>query len=153
MLKNAAFLIKAGVAVVLASVIGYLYYANRDLSIRNRELIASSAVLKDALEESNIEFNRLKGEFDKVRDMYEKAVEDFSNIDTNHEKTVEAIDKAAVDTVEDANKIYRDAIRCIELASGSPLTTEEKATKDEKDFNAFCPWYFGADAGGLQRNQ
>lgn len=155
MFKNAAFLIKAGIALAVVAAVGYLFYVNKELKTQNRELIASSAVLTYALDESKQEFDKLNREITNIRTAYEKAVKDFAKIDTNAAATAKRIDDIDFNKTEnisdEINKIYREAMRCVELASGSELTTEEKEAKDEVSFNSQCPWAWNGNAlGGLQ---
>ena len=40
------------------------------------------------------------------------------------------------------NEASKNALRCFELQSGSPLTESEKNAKTEKEFNSECPWMY-----------
>lgn len=40
------------------------------------------------------------------------------------------------------NSASKDALRCFEIISGAPLSDKERSAKNEREFNAECPWLF-----------
>lgn len=140
--------IKTWIAIIavlcLVGYAGYKEFQTKSLKSEVALLEANSAILKSALEDSNAAFNALKAENIKIRKLYEEANSSFKEIDSNTAKAHENISKLFIDETSflDVNRIFEETMRCMELATGSPLTLKEKEAKNAEEFNSTCPWYF-----------
>lgn len=144
MFANIRFLITSAAVLAVLSIGGWLWVSNNNLKSENDLLVANSAILSTALDESKQSFDLLKGEYDKIRAAYQLAVREFSAIDKNAASAIKKIESAdlANNLEIDVNKLFNEVSRCLEIASGSPLTKEELEKENAEDFNSQCPWAF-----------
>lgn len=129
---------------VIAAIAGYSFVTISGLKNEKLKLLTNLSVIESALTESRESFLALKKEHENVRKVYAETVEAFKAIDANSEaaiKKIEDVDFNDITNSTDAiNKMFKEATRCMEIASGSPLTKEELSETNAEDFNSQCPW-------------
>ena len=136
--------------LAIAGGFGYKQYQTTQLQNQVELLEANSAILNQALRDSNEAFNNLQSEYDKIRVIYEKTVSEFKKVDADNSYAKERIETIDTKSNELVNKSFNDTIRCLELATGAPLNEIEKGAKNAKEFNEHCPWFYpGSDVGGV----
>jgi predicted phage tail protein len=140
----------------LISSAAYFYYKTTqskiELLIKNNSILTeNNKQLTTANQENLNTIDELQAAQEKIKKDFEKAQADFQVIRqqnaelqtklNNHDLQSLAANKAKL--VENIiNEATKNANRCFELLSGSPLTEKEKSAKNEKDFNNECPWLF-----------
>lgn len=104
-----------------------------------------------SLEEQTLTIAYLEAEFERQRREYERVQEEFDVIreqNRDFRAQLEAMELAktaaenpsAVEVI--INENTRALSRCFELATGSPLTEDERNATDANEFNSACPWLF-----------
>lgn len=145
-----------GILTTLMSGAVYFYYS----STQNRiaQLIKSNVVLEEnnkqlvAANNQNLktiddlhasyvvvqeQFNQIQSEFQVIRSQNLELRERLGRHDIG---ALAASKPALVENI--INNASNDAIRCMELLSGSPLTEKEKGAKTSIQANSECPWLF-----------
>lgn len=124
--------------------IAQLIKSNVVLEENNKQLVtANNQNLKtiDDLHASYVvvqeQFNQIQSEFQVIRSQNLELRERLGRHDIG---ALAASKPALVENI--INNASNDAIRCMELLSGSPLTEKEKGAKNENDFNHECPWMY-----------
>lgn len=107
--------------------------------------------LKAANEQNVKTIDQMQENFDKVRENYNKVQDEFQVIRMQNKELRERVAEKqlgilAVEKTKLVEKTINNAsdntLRCFELLSGSPLTDKEKNAKNEREFNAECPWLY-----------
>jgi type II secretory pathway pseudopilin PulG len=101
------------------------------------------AVMKaDVAKQQKINDQLAKVAESQKKDM--KALENKFKVDSKGEKR--SIAEIAIQKPnlmeEKVNRGSANAVRCLEIASGAPLTEKEKNAKTAKEFNSECPAFF-----------
>ena len=87
------------------------------------------AEILDANKKMNELVNNLKKDLDELDKRFNKGDRDIGKLAIEKDKVIERI----------INKASDKAARCMEIASGSPLTEEEKNATKKSEINAECP--------------
>lgn len=146
------------IGILVALLAGAAYYYYTSTQHRIQDLIENSAVLRqnaiqlESANQKNLEtIDTLQQDFEEVRKNYEQVQDEFQIIRMHNKELRERVAErdlsilAAEKTVlveNTINKASDNALRCFELLSGSPLTEKEKNAKNEREFNAECPWLY-----------
>ena len=144
---------------ILLSVMGgaaYYYYTTtqeriEQLARNNATLVSQNKQLFDANQTNLDTIDKLQESYAEVERMYNELQDEFQVIRAQnrelaakfegHDLTALAIAKPEL-IEKIVNSASVDALRCLELLSGSPLNKKELAATDEKSFNNECPWLF-----------
>lgn len=110
---------------------------NLQLNQANNQNLNTIDNLQESYQEVQNNFNQLQSEFQVIRSQNNELKIKLSK----HELGVLAAAKPKL-VEQIINNASKDALRCFELLSGSPLTDKEKGAKNEKEFNSSCPWIF-----------
>lgn len=145
-----------GIVVSLLVAAAYYYYNSTQQRIQ--DLIEQSAVLKqnaiqlESANQKNLEtIDTLQQDFEEVRRNYEQVQDEFQIIRMHNKELRERVAERDISTLaaektvlveKTINNASNNALRCFELLSGSPLTEKEKNAKNEREFNAECPWLY-----------
>jgi uncharacterized membrane-anchored protein YhcB (DUF1043 family) len=87
------------------------------------------AEILEANKKMNELVNNLKKDLDELDKRFNKGDRDIGKLAIEKDKVIERI----------INKASDKAARCMEIASGSPLTEEEKNATKKSEINAECP--------------
>lgn len=145
-----------GIVVSLLVAAAYYYYNSTQQRIQ--DLIEQSAVLKqnaiqfESANQKNLEtIDTLQQDFEEVRRNYEQVQDEFQIIRMHNKELRERVAERDISTLaaektvlveKTINNASNNSLRCFELLSGSPLTEKEKNAKNEREFNAECPWLY-----------
>lgn len=141
--------------------LGYLYYTDTQNKIST--LTANNAKLETAIttqeetidalaksaEQMKVEYEKLNKSYSEIRRQNNRLSDKLADIDLG----LLAEEKPAI--MEKAvNQGTRNATRCFEILSGSPLTKDEKNATSAEKFNSECPWLWTGDVDdGVQSNE
>lgn len=145
-----------GILISLISAAGAFYYNSTQKRIQ--ALIEQNATYQASLEaalqanQRNVDtIDQMQEDFAEVRENYEQVQDEFQLIRMQNKELRERVAEQQLSTlaVEKTELVERtinvasdNALRCFELMSGAPLTDKEKNAKNEREFNAECPWLY-----------
>ena len=142
-----AKLILVGIMVTgLAGGVAYTYKLKAD----NEMLKANAIKMESAIEDQKTLIENQKKDFAEIvqankqmNELINTLKKDIDELDKRFNKKDRDIGKLAVDKSKAIeriiNKASDKAARCIEIASGSPLTEEEKNATKKSEINTECP--------------
>ena len=125
---------------------GYIFKLQKDNTI----LKANAVKLESAVSEQKTLIENQKKDFAEILEANKKINElvgnlkkDLDDLDKRFSKKDRDIGKLAIDRTKVIERIINkgsdNATRCIEIASGSPLTEEEKNATKKSEINPECP--------------
>lgn len=120
----------------------YTYTQNQIQTYRTNSEIAlrAEAETRAVLEEQLRDIQRLREQFDEATEKFERAenrVKQLEETLSEHELGYLASQRPKlVENIID--KATQDVLRCLEIASGSPLTEEEKNATKPSEINKSC---------------
>jgi len=135
--------------IIMMSGIGYWYYTDTQntiavLTANNAKLNLAVATNEETIKTmaadfaaANEELKKTNAEFAATREQNNQLASKLQEHDL--ELTAAARPRSVQRLINGGSK---NAGRCFELLSGSPLTEKEKNAKNEKAFNNECPWLF-----------
>ena len=137
---------------------GAAYYYYSTTQTRIAQLIENSVVLKEnnkqlvTANEQNIQtIDDLQASYQKVQEQFTQVQSEFQVIRMQNRELRERLGRHELDALAAArpelvertiNRASERALRCFELLSGSPLTEQERNARNEREFNAECPWLY-----------
>ena len=146
------------VGILVTLLVGAAYYYYNSTQQRIQDLIENSAVLRqnaiqlESANQKNLEtIDTLQQDFEEVRRNYQQVQDEFQIIRLHNKELRERVAERDLSTLaaektvlveKTINNASNNALRCFELLSGSPLTEKEKNAKNEREFNAECPWLY-----------
>ena len=142
-----AKLIMVGIMVTgLAGGVAYTYKLKAD----NEMLKANAIKMESAIDEQKTLIENQKKDFaeileanKKINELFNNLKKDLDDLDKRFSKKDRDIGKLAIDRTKVIERIINkgsdNATRCIEIASGSPLTEEEKNATKKSEINPECP--------------
>ena len=142
-----AKLLMVGIMVTgLAGGVAYTYKLKAD----NEALKANAIKMESAIEDQKTLIENQKKDFAEIvqankqmNELINTLKKDIDELDKRFNKKDRDIGKLAVDKSKAIeriiNKASDKAARCIEIASGSPLTEEEKNATKKSEINTECP--------------
>jgi len=132
----------------------YYYYTTTQDTIRsyieeNSSLKYNNDTLVDVNEKNIQTITDLEQQQQRIREDYQILQREFSEIRSNNnllreklsEHELDYLAYSKPDLIESIiNNGSKNASRCFEILTGSPLTEKELNAKTEKQFNSECPW-------------
>ena len=135
------------VILIVMGGIGYWYYTDTQgkisiLTSNNAKLETAISVQEETItalnknaENMKIEYEKLNKSYAEIRRQNDRLSDKLSDVDLG----LLAEEKPQLmETV--VNRGTRNANRCFEILSGSPLTKDEKDAISAEKFNPECPW-------------
>jgi len=141
------------IVVVVAIIAGGLYYVTNlkaDLAISE----ANNAKLVEATQEQRLLIEQMQADVTAIQEanaelqaQTEKQRRDVETLNSKFSKRdFGALAAEKPDVVERiVNRGSKNALRCMELAAGAPLTDEERAAKTPMEANRECPSLIDSD--------
>jgi len=135
--------------IIMMGGIGYWYYTDTQNTIavlteNNAKLNLAVATNEETIKTmaadfaaANEELKKTNAEFAATREQNNQLASKLQEHDL--ELTAAARPKSVQRLINGGS---RNAGRCFELLSGSPLTEKEKNAKTDKSFNNECPWLY-----------
>lgn len=135
------------VVVVVAIISGGLYYVinlKADLATseaNNRELVSATREQMKLIEQMKRDVTAIQQANADLRGQAERQRRDVEALSSKFSKRdFGALAAERPEAVERAvNRSTRNALRCLELAAGAPLTDQEKQAKTPMEANRECP--------------
>jgi type II secretory pathway pseudopilin PulG len=141
------------IAILIAGGLWYVSNMQANLAIakeNQKKLTEAVEMQKEAMEVMKADVakqQKINDQLAKITENQNRDMKDLENkfrVDSKGEKR--SIAEVAIQKPnlmeERVNRGSANAVRCLELASGAPLTEREKNAKNGKEFNAECPSYF-----------
>ena len=137
------------IGIVSASLIGAGAYVFK-LRADNAILKANAVKMESAITEQKELIENKKKDFEQILDANKKMNElvsvlkkDLEDLDKRFNKKNRDVGKLAIAKTKSIERITNGAsalaTRCIEIASGSPLTDKEKNATKKSEINSECP--------------
>lgn len=137
------------IGIIISAVIGagaYVMKLQRDNAILKENAIK----LESAVEEQKTLIENQKKDFEeilqankKINELVNNLKKDLDDLDKRFNKKNRDIGKLAIERTGAIERVINkgadNATRCIEIASGSPLTEEEKNATKKSEINPECP--------------
>ena len=142
-----AKLIMVGIMVTgLAGGVAYTYKLKAD----NEMLKANAIKMESAIDEQKTLIENQKKDFaeileanKKINELFNNLKKDLDDLDKRFSKKDRDIGKLAIERTGAIERVINkgsdNATRCIEIASGSPLTEKEKNATKKSEINPECP--------------
>jgi len=137
------------IGIIISAVIGagaYVMKLQRDnVILKENAIKLESAVAeqKNLIENQKKDFEEILTANKKMNELVNNLKKDLDDLDKRFNKGERDIGKLAIErtgAIERViNKGSENAKRCIEIASGSPLTEEEKNATKKSEINPECP--------------
>jgi len=140
-------MIMVGVMVAgLAGAGAYVFKLRADnATLKANQIKLESAVSeqKELIENQKKDFKQILDANNKMNELVNVLKKDLEDLDKRFNKKNRDVGKLAIQRTESieriTNKGSANATRCIEIASGSPLTDEEKNATKKSEINTECP--------------
>ena len=137
------------IGIIITSLLGagaYVIKLQRDNGIlkANAEKLESAiGEQKQLIENQKKDFTEILNANKKMNDLVNVLKKDLTDLDKRFNKKNRDVGKLAIQRTESIERITNGAsalaTRCIEIASGSPLTEEEKNATKKSEINPECP--------------
>ena len=131
---------------VFAGIIGYVMTLRADNAILKSNAVKmelANSNLEKALQSQKEDFNKIIEANKQMNILINNLKDDLENLDKRFNKNGRDIGKLATKKpglVEDViNRATDRAKRCVEIASGSPLTEQELQATKKSEINPECP--------------
>ena len=134
------------VILALLGSAGYVIKLQRDNTILKENAVKLESAIseqKTLIENQKKDFEEILSANKKMNELVSNLKKDLDDLDKRFNKKDRDIGKLAIErtgAIERViNKGSENAKRCIEIASGSPLTEEEKNATKKSEINPECP--------------
>ena len=137
------------IGIIITSLLGagaYVIKLQRDNGIlkANAEKLESAvADQKQLIVNQKKDFKEILDANKKMNELVSVLKKDLTDLDKRFNKKNRDVGKLAIQRTESIERITNGAsalaTRCIEIASGSPLTEEEKNATKKSEINSECP--------------
>ena len=137
------------IGIIISAVIGagaYVVKLQRDNVILKENAVKLESAIseqKQVIENQKKDFAEILEANKKINELVNTLKKDLDNLDKRFSKGDRDIGKLAIEKTKVLEKIINkgseNAKRCIEIASGSPLTEEEKNATKKSEINPECP--------------
>mgnify|MGYP003658997272 FL=1 len=137
------------IGIIITSLLGagaYVIKLQRDNGIlkANAEKLESAvADQKQLIVNQKKDFKEILGANKKMNELVSVLKKDLTDLDKRFNKKNRDVGKLAIQRTESIERITNGAsalaTRCIEIASGSPLTEAEKNATKKSEINSECP--------------
>ena len=151
------YVIIAILAVSAALGGGAIWYYNTtqaqimQLTENNATLKSNVSRITEINEQNVLTIESLEQSFKDVQKDYNKILSDLQETRRTNAELRDRLGKHDIGALAEAkpvlverviNNASKNAFRCMELLSGSPLNENERNAKNAKSFNSECPWLF-----------
>ena len=137
------------IGIIISAVIGagaYVLKLQRDNVILKENAVKLESAIgeqKQLIENQKKDFTEILDANKKMNELVGNLKKDLDDLDKRFSKKNRDIGKLAIDRTKVIERIINkgsdNATRCIEIASGSPLTEEEKNATKKSEINPECP--------------
>jgi len=137
------------IGIIISAVIGagaYVMKLQRDNTILKENAVKLEGAIseqKTLIENQKKDFAEILEANKKINELVGNLKKDLDDLDKRFSKKDRDIGKLAIDRTKVIERIINkgsdNATRCIEIASGSPLTEEEKNATKKSEINPECP--------------
>ena len=125
---------------------GYVLKLQRDNTILKENAVkleSAVAEQKQLIENQKKDFEAILDANKKINELVNNLKKELDDLDKRFTKKDRDIGKLAIERTPAVEKVINkgadNATRCIEIASGSPLTEEEKNATKKSEINPECP--------------
>jgi len=137
------------IGLLISAVIGagaYVMKLQRDNIILKENAVKLESAIseqKQVIENQKKDFAEILEANKKINELLNNLKKDLDDLDKRFNKKERDIGKLAIERTKVIERIINkgseNAKRCIEIASGSPLTEEEKNATKKSEINPECP--------------
>ena len=137
------------IGIIITSLLGagaYVLKLQRDNVILKENAIKLESAIseqKQVIENQKKDFAEILEANKKINELINNLKKDLDDLDKRFTKKDRDIGKLAIDRTKSVERVINkgadNATRCIEIASGSPLTEEEKNATKKSEINPECP--------------
>ena len=137
------------IGIIITSLLGagaYVLKLQRDNVILKEnavELESAISEQKQVIENQKKDFAEILEANKKINELVNNLKKDLDDLDKRFSKKDRDIGKLAIERTGAIERVINkgsdNATRCIEIASGSPLTEEEKNATKKSEINPECP--------------
>ena len=137
------------IGIIITSLLGagaYVLKLQRDNVILKENAVKLESAIseqKQVIENQKKDFAEILEANKKINELVNNLKKDLDDLDKRFSKKDRDIGKLAIDRTKVIERIINkgsdNATRCIEIASGSPLTEEEKNATKKSEINPECP--------------
>ena len=125
---------------------GYIFKLQRDNVILKENAVKLESAIseqKQVIENQKKDFEEILNANKKINELINNLKKDLDDLDKRFTKKDRDIGKLAIEKSEAVERVLNkgadNATRCIEIASGSPLTEQEKNATKKSEINPECP--------------
>ena len=125
---------------------GYVLKLQRDNTILKENAVKLESAIseqKQVIENQKKDFEEILAANKKINELVNNLKKELDDLDKRFNKGDRDIGKLAIERTPAVEKVINkgadNATRCIEIASGSPLTEEEKNATKKSEINPECP--------------
>ena len=125
---------------------GYVIKLQRDNTILKENAVkleSAVAEQKQLIENQKKDFEEILAANKKINELVNNLKKELDDLDKRFNKGDRDIGKLAIERTPAIERVINkgadNATRCIEIASGSPLTEEEKNATKKSEINPECP--------------
>jgi chromosome segregation ATPase len=116
---------------------------NATLKANQIKLESAVTEQKELIENQKKDFKKILDANNKINELVNVLKKDLEDLDKRFNKKNRDVGKLAIQRTESIERITNGAsklaTRCIEIASGSPLTDKEKNATKKSEINSECP--------------
>ena len=137
------------IGIIISAVIGagaYVMKLQRDNTILKENAVKLESAIseqKQVIENQKKDFEEILNANKKINELINNLKKDLDDLDKRFSKKDRDIGKLAIDRTGAIERVINkgadNATRCIEIASGSPLTEDEKNATKKSEINPECP--------------
>ena len=137
------------IGIILSTLLGagaYVMKLQKDNAILKGNVIKMESAIadqKNLIENQKKDFAEILEANKKINELVGNLKKDLDDLDKRFSKKDRDIGKLAIDRTKVIERIINkgsdNATRCIEIASGSPLTEDEKNATKKSEINPECP--------------
>ena len=137
------------IGIIITTVLGagaYVVKLQRDNTILKENAVKLEGAIseqKQVIENQKKDFAEILEANKKINELVNNLKKDLDDLDKRFSKKDRDIGKLAIERTRAIERVINkgsdNATRCIEIASGSPLTEEEKNATKKSEINPECP--------------
>ena len=137
------------IGIIITTVLGagaYVMKLQRDNTILKENTVKLESAIseqKQVIENQKKDFAEILEANKKINELVNNLKKDLDDLDKRFSKKDRDIGKLAIERTGAIERVINkgsdNATRCIEIASGSPLTEEEKNATKKSEINPECP--------------
>ena len=137
------------IGIILSALLGagaYVMKLQKDNAILKGNAIKMESAIadqKNLIESQKKDFQEILDANNKMNELVNVLKKDLEDLDKRFNKKNRDVGKLAIAKTESIERITNGAsalaTRCIEIASGSPLTEKEKNATKKSEINSECP--------------